>query len=75
MTPTIGLFFMELGVYSFGEQFRFNCIMWFFLSFVMVLLQSEVLSEKWDYNGEDFTLEQAVKEHKKALETAQLQES
>jgi len=26
--------------------------------------------QKWDYNGEDFTLEQALHEHKKALETA-----
>lgn len=26
--------------------------------------------QKWDYNGEDFTLEQAMEEHKKALETA-----
>ena len=26
--------------------------------------------QKWDYNGKDFTIEQAVKEHKKALETA-----
>jgi hypothetical protein len=27
--------------------------------------------QKWDYNGEDFTIEQAKKEHKKALETTQ----
>ena len=26
--------------------------------------------QKWDYNGEDFTIEQAAKEHSKALETA-----
>jgi len=26
--------------------------------------------QKWDYNGKDFTIEQAMKEHKKALETA-----
>jgi hypothetical protein len=27
--------------------------------------------QKWDYNGEDFTIEQAKKEHKKVLETAE----
>jgi len=27
--------------------------------------------QKWDYNGEDFTLEQALNEHKKALKTAE----
>jgi len=27
--------------------------------------------QKWDYNGEDFTVEQAIEEHKKALKTAE----